>query len=145
MLKTDITSTAIQTNLAAIFVSLELSRSTWLVTSVSPGNGEKMSKHSIAAGNIVGLFELFSNLQERSRARIGLTYPVITIQEAGLDGFWIHRSLERQGVESHVVDAASIATPRKRRRVKTDRVDGAGRHRPSRHRHAAARIEKPSP
>src|SRR5208283_614066 len=38
-------STAIQTNLGAIFVSLELSRSTWLITSVSPDGGEKMSKH----------------------------------------------------------------------------------------------------
>ena len=38
--------TAIRTNLGAIFVSLELSRSTWLVTSLSPGGGDKMSKHS---------------------------------------------------------------------------------------------------
>ena len=29
--------TAIRTDLGAIFVSLELSRSTWLVTSLSPG------------------------------------------------------------------------------------------------------------
>jgi transposase len=29
--------TAIRTNLGAIFVSLELSRSTWLITSLSPG------------------------------------------------------------------------------------------------------------
>ena len=36
--------TAIRTNLDAIFVSLELSRSTWLITSVSPGGGERMSK-----------------------------------------------------------------------------------------------------
>jgi len=124
MLKTDIPTTAVQTNLAAIFLSLELSRSTWLITSLSPGNGEKMSKHSVAAGNIVGLIELFSKLQERSRARTGQTYPIITIQEAGLDGFWVHRSLEKEGIESHIVDAASIATPRRRRRVKTDRVDG---------------------
>ncbi|RWK94440.1 MAG: IS110 family transposase [Mesorhizobium sp.] len=101
-----------------------MSRSTWLITSLSPGNGEKMSKHSVAAGNIVALIELFSKLQERSRARTGQTYPIITIQEAGLDGFWVHRSLEKQGIESHIVDAASIATPRRRRRVKTDRVDG---------------------
>jgi transposase len=39
--------TAIRTDLGAIFVSLELSRSTWLVTSLSPGGGEKMSKHSV--------------------------------------------------------------------------------------------------
>ena len=34
--------TAIQTHLAASFVSLELSRSIWLITSLSPGCGEKM-------------------------------------------------------------------------------------------------------
>jgi hypothetical protein len=33
--------TAIRTDLGAIFVSLELSRSSWLITSLSPGGGEK--------------------------------------------------------------------------------------------------------
>ena len=37
--------TAIRTDLGAIFVSMELSRTTWLITSLSPGAGEKMSKH----------------------------------------------------------------------------------------------------
>ena len=37
---------AVRTDLCAIFVSLELSRSTWLITSLSPGGGEKMSKYS---------------------------------------------------------------------------------------------------
>ncbi len=46
------------------------------------------------------------------------------IQEAGLDGFWIHRVLQSEGVESHVVDPASIATSRRRRRAKTDKIDG---------------------
>ncbi|MEK1850922.1 MAG: IS110 family transposase, partial [Phyllobacterium sp.] len=124
MLKTEKPATAIQTNLAAIFVSLELSRSTWLLTSLIPGNGEKMSKHSVDAGNIAGLFDLFATLRERSRVRTGNEWPIITIQEAGLDGFWIHRLLADNGIESHVVDAASIATSRRRRRVKTDRVDG---------------------
>jgi transposase len=48
----------------------------------------------------------------------------VSIQEAGLDGFWIHRILESEGVESYVVDPASIATSRRRRRAKTDRIDG---------------------
>ncbi len=52
--------TAIQTDLRAIFVSLELSRSTWLITSLSPGGGEKMSKHSIQAGDIAGLLKRFA-------------------------------------------------------------------------------------
>ena len=53
--------TAIQTNLGAIFVSLELSRSIWLVTSVSPGSGEKMSKHSVPAGDIAALLTRFTD------------------------------------------------------------------------------------
>ena len=36
----------------------------------------------------------------------------------------MHRVLEREGIESHVVDAASILTSRRRRRAKTDRIDG---------------------
>jgi transposase len=41
-----------------------------------------------------------------------------------LDGFWIHRALQNEGIESHVVDAPSIATSWRRRGVKTDRIDG---------------------
>jgi transposase len=103
---------------------LELSRSTWLITSVSPGAGEKMSKHSVAAGDMAALLERFERLREQARGRTGRLYGIITIQEAGLDGFWLHRVLEAEGVESHVVDAASIAVSRRRRRAKTDKIDG---------------------
>jgi len=116
--------TAIRTQLGAIFVSLELSRSTWLVTSMSPGGGEKMSKHSVPAGDAAGLFERLSSLTEKTRARTGEAFPIIAIQEAGLDGFWIHRVLVSHGIESWVVDPASIATSRRRRRAKTDKIDG---------------------
>lgn len=116
--------TAIQTQLGAIFVSMELSRSTWLVTSLSPGGGEKMSKHSVRADDLAGLFERFSSLKEKARARTGRDFPIIVIQEAGLDGFWIHRALIDEGMESWVVDPASIATSRRRRRAKTDKIDG---------------------
>ena len=115
---------AIRTELGAIFVSLELSRRAWLVTSLSPGGGEKMSKHSVQAGGIAGLLRRFAQLKEKARARTGRDFPVITIQEAGLDGFWIHRVLQSEGIESHVVDPASIATSRRRRRAKTDKIDG---------------------
>jgi transposase len=115
---------AIQTNLAAIFVSLELSRSTWIVTSLSPGAGERMSKHSVPAGDVSALLLRFAELKRKARVRMGMSFPIVAIQEAGLDGFWLHRLLESEGVESHVVDPASIATSRRRRRAKTDRLDG---------------------
>src|SRR5271163_2190771 len=116
--------TAIRSDLGSIFVSLELSRSTWLITSLSPGGGQKMSKHSVSGGDITGLLMRLSQLREKSKVRTGQLVPIIVIQEAGLDGFWIHRVLQSEGIESHIVDAASIATSRRRRRAKTDRIDG---------------------
>ena len=117
--------TTIGADLCAIFISLELSRSTWLVTSlVAPGRGEKMSKHSVPAGDIATQLARFSELRRKACTRTGKSFPIVVIQEAGLDGFWIHRVLLSEGIESHVVDAASIATSRRRRRAKTDRIDG---------------------
>ena len=117
-------SGAIRGDLGAMFVSLELSRSTWLITSLSPGAGQKMSKHSVPAGDIGALQARFSEFKQKTLGRIGKSVPIIVIQEAGLDGFWIHRVLLKEGIESHVVDPASIATSRRRRRAKTDRIDG---------------------
>ncbi len=116
--------TAIRTDLGAIFVSLELSRSRWLITSLSPGGGEKMSKHTVRGGDVSRLLERFLQLREKARARTGKVFPLVVIQEAGLDGFWIDRVLQNEGIESHVVDPASIATSRRRRRAKTDKIDG---------------------
>jgi transposase len=115
---------AIRTHFGAIFVSLELSRSNWLVTSLSPGQGEKLSKRSVMAGAIAELLQLFAELGRKAQTRTGQSYRIVTIHEAGLDGFWVHRVLQQEGIESHVVDPASIATPRRRRRAKTDRLDG---------------------
>jgi transposase len=118
------TSDAIRNDLGAIFVSMELSRSTWLITSLSPGAGGEMSKHTLPAGDIGALLARFSELRQKALTRTGRSFPIIVIQEAGLDGFWIHRVLENEGIESYVVDPASIATSRRRRRAKTDRIDG---------------------
>ena len=118
------TPTAIHTDLGAIFISLELSRSKWLITSLSPGGGEKMSKHSVVASDVAGMLERLAELNRKAQARTGKCFPIIMIQEAGLDGFWIHRVLKAEGIESHVVDPASIATSRRRRRAKTDKIDG---------------------
>ena len=44
-------------HLGAMFVSSELSRSTWLITSLSPGGGEKVSNKSMRGGDVTGLLE----------------------------------------------------------------------------------------
>jgi transposase len=83
-----------------------------------------MSKHVVHGGDIAGLLERFAQLREKAQARTGRNFPIIVIHEAGLDGFWIDRVLKNEGIESHVVDPASVATSRRRRRAKTDRIDG---------------------
>jgi transposase len=62
--------TAIRTDLGAIFASLELSRSTWLITSLSPGTGEKMSKYTVRDGDIAGLLARFAEIKEKARRRV---------------------------------------------------------------------------
>ena len=60
---------AIRTDLGAIFVSMELSRRTWLITSLSPGAGEKMSKHAVVAGDVAGLFAALRRAQAQGWRR----------------------------------------------------------------------------
>jgi transposase len=62
---------AIRTNLGAIFVSLELSRSVWLITSLSPDKAEKMSKYQVRGGDVAGLLVCFATLQAKGHARTG--------------------------------------------------------------------------
>jgi transposase len=83
-----------------------------------------MSKQVVRGGDVAGLLEHFARLREKALVRTGKVFPFVVIQEAGLDGFWIDRALQNEGIESHVVDPASIATSRRRRRAKTDGIDG---------------------
>jgi transposase len=106
----------------SLFVALELSRSSWLLA-VSVPQSDKISKYRIDAGDSTALLNLLSRLRAEAQRRCGGPAKIISIYEAGLDGFWVHRLLGANGVESHVVDAASIAVDRRSRRVKTDRVD----------------------
>lgn len=115
--------TVIHRQATTLFVSLELSRSKWLVTASAPGS-ETLSKHVVAGGDGEALLQLLHRLQALATRRVGAPVAIAVIQEAGLDGFWIHRLLVENGIESHVVEPASIAVNRRPRRAKTDRIDG---------------------
>jgi transposase len=114
--------TAARPDDTTLFAALELSRKSWLVAINAPGE-EKVSKYTVAAGNGRALLDLLAGLREKVERRVGRPVTVVVIQEAGLDGFWIHRLLEAAGIDSHVVDAASVAVDRRRRRRKTDSLD----------------------
>src|SRR6266404_9381944 len=105
------------------YASLELSRATWLVTCLLPER-DRMSRYSTPGGDGGALLGLLERMRARAQQLTGRPVKIVVIQEAGLDGFWVHRLLEANGIESHVVDPASIAVPRRRRRAKTDAIDG---------------------
>jgi transposase len=119
----ELTEIAFRPDHATVFVSLELSRAKWLITSMSTWR-DKMSKHTVDAGDGAALLDRLARLRTEAEQRLGTPARVVVIQEAGLDGFWIHRLLQAGGIESHVVEPASIAVPRRHRRAKTDVIDG---------------------
>ena len=103
-----------------LFLALELSAAKWKV-GTTVGLGQKPREVTIEAGDLDGLTEEITRAKERfdlpAEAR------VVSCYEAGRDGFWIHRWLEAQGVENAVVDPASVAVDRRKKRAKTDRLD----------------------
>jgi transposase len=106
-----------------LYISLELSPSKWLVTSLLSGT-DRMSKHLVPGGDGSVLLRLLAGLRTRAEQRTGAPVATVAIQEAGLDGFSVHRLLEANAVESWVVDPASVAVPRRMRRAKSDAIDG---------------------
>jgi len=73
---------AIRTHISAIFISLELSRSRWLITSLVPGGGQRMSRHSVEAGDLAGLLARFWAIRGKASARTGICYPMRPLQNA---------------------------------------------------------------
>ncbi|HET6233915.1 MAG TPA: IS110 family transposase [Acetobacteraceae bacterium] len=115
--------TATTAEIATLLVSFELSQSKWVLTVRVPGSA-KLSRFTVPARDTEKMLSLLTTQREQVERRTGRPVRIVSIYEAGLDGFWLHRWLETGGVESHVVDTASILGPPRRRNAKTDRIDG---------------------
>ena len=106
-----------------IFVAIELSQRSWLVTLHSPDK-DKLSRHKLEGGDHAELLALVGRVRERAARALGGVPAVVSCYEAGYDGFWLHRLLMAAGITNYVFDPASIAVEQRARRVKTDRIDG---------------------
>jgi transposase len=106
-----------------IFVALELSQRSWLVTMHSPDK-DRFSRHKLEGGDDVGLLALIERVRGRVAQALGSAASVVSCYEAGYDGFWLHRRLVGAGITNFVFDPASIAVDQRARRAKTDRIDG---------------------
>ena len=113
---------AAQDEIATLFVGFELSKATWLIGLYSPQLGKTISRYKVDGGDVDAALERITVARLRLE-KLGKPVRVVSIYEAGYDGFWLHRRLTAAGIENRVVDAASIPVERRSRRRKTDRID----------------------
>src|SRR3954451_6095915 len=106
-----------------IFVAIELSQKSWLVTLHSPDR-DRISRHKLEGGDHAALLALIGKVRSRAEQKLGAPVRVARCYEAGYDGFWLHRLLLAAGIMNFVFDAASIPVEQRGRRPKTDRIDG---------------------
>jgi hypothetical protein len=86
--------------------ALELSSKKWVFAVQLPGV-KKHSRH-VVEPNGPALAELIERLKSRSAGAGRPITRVIITHEAGRDGFWLARFLERRGVEVHVMQSSSL-------------------------------------
>jgi transposase len=122
-MRTSSVSTPTTDRVSTIFVAIELSQKSWLVTIHSPDK-DRISRHKLDGGDHAGLLTLIERLRERAARALGARPAVVSCYEAGYDGFWLHHLLTAAGVTNHVFDPASIAVEQRARRAKSDRIDG---------------------
>jgi transposase len=106
-----------------IFVAIELSQKSWLVTLHSPER-DRISRHKLEGGDHAALLALIEKTRGRAEQKLGSPLRIASCYEAGYDGFWLHRLLLSAGIMNFVFDAASIPVEQRGRRAKTDRIDG---------------------
>jgi len=101
----------------ALYMSFELAKKNWKLC-FSDGARDRVR---VIAGR--DLMALSSEIASAKR-KFGLEddVQVLSCYEAGGDGFWLHRELEKCGISNCVVDPGSIERPT-RKRAKTDRLD----------------------
>jgi transposase len=105
-----------------LYLALELGWNSWKLA-FATGPGPTPRRREILARDLTGLAREIA--AAKRRLRLPADCPVVSCYEAGRDGFWLHRWLLAQGVQSVVVDSSSIEVNRRQRRAKSDSLDAA--------------------
>ena len=100
---------------------VEMSQTSWLVAGIVPGvERQPLKKLGLDQHALLSLLGRWRGEAERAGHKIS---RIAVAFEAGHDGFWLARWLKSNGIDSHVMHAASIAVSREHKRAKTDRLD----------------------
>src|SRR5258708_13235662 len=109
--------------ISTLVVVVEMSKASWLVSSVVPGvERQPLKKLEPDATALLRLIERWRNEAVRAGrpiSRITLAY------EAGRARFSLARWLFAPGLDVHVIHSASVAVSRERKRATTDPLDAA--------------------
>ena len=100
---------------------VEMSQTSWLVAGIVPGvERQPLKKLGLDQHALLSLLGRWRGEAEKAGHKIS---RIAVAFEAGHDGFWLARWLKSNGIDSHVMHAASIAVSREHKRAKTDRLD----------------------
>lgn len=111
-----------RSNAGSLYVGLEIGDRSWKVASTT-GLGQAPREKTLGAGDLSALLMEIERAKRRFMLEPGAA--VHSCYEAGRCGFSPHRSLVQLGIHNLVVDSSSIEVNRRKRRAKTDRLDGA--------------------
>src|SRR4029450_5596410 len=105
---------------AVLWMACELRDNTWTL-GCSLGHGQKPRARRLPAHAQQRWLDEIAH----AKARLGLpnTAPVARCDAGGREGGWPHCWLQARDVTPQVVDASSIAVPRRQRRAKSDALD----------------------
>ena len=106
-----------------LYVAVEISRKSWVVWLKSPA-GDRIGLHTLTASDVEGVRTLIERDRAKVERGLGSEPRVLCCYEAGYEGFWLARWLDRaMSVETVVLDPASLLVNRKAKQRKTDRID----------------------
>jgi transposase len=119
----DMTTSALQEkqdtgNAQCLYMAFDLSNKEW---KLAFGTGGNPRIRTIKGRDLKAMESEITTAKEK----LGLPSdtPEKSCYEAGRDGFWLHRYLISHEVQSIIVDSSSIEVNRRKKQVKTDRVD----------------------
>ena len=103
----------------ALYMAIEMSAKIWRLAF---GDGSlKTRQVEVEALDYASLFEEIARAKQK--LHLPATARMVSLYEAGRDAFEPHRALVAKGIENLVVDSSSIQVDRRKKQVKTDRLD----------------------
>ena len=108
---------------STLYVAIEISGTSWVVGVKSPAS-KKIGLHSLGPADVEALRDLIEKQRAKAERALGWEVRVLCCYEAGYEGFWLERWLDREmSIETVVLDPASLLVNRKAKQRKTDRID----------------------